>query len=635
MAAVLTYLPAAVETDYEDEANLATYTFSAVDLGTASTDRLIIVVAHSRDAGSDAVNGCTIQGITADLVVSTKTASGSSDTIGIFSATVPTLTTGDVVVTYDGTQVRCAITVYATTGTNPVAHATDSSEEAITGSVAVEAGGFVLAGANQASLAITWSAPTTQDIQASIAGGLTYTSAHDSYGSAQTVNCSATAGGVDIVAAFASFSDASAPDIDTGVEFDGTTDFLERTAAYDTAADTKEATVSFWVKRSSAVVAQIYDHQSAAGVGQFFISWSAADTVQIAAFEAGSSSSIAFSAVSQTGALPSDGNFHHVILSVDLVTSTVHLWIDDVDQLNGTGSPSNVLIDWTVTDAHVGSLVSTSSKYAGCLGEFVIANEYIDVSNTTIRRKFLSAAGSRVGLGADGSIPFLSAPLVYLSGGAPFTNFGAGGSFVESGSLIDCALSDLVSVVVLTVADASHAHAADNTILTLASVLVVAGSSHAHSAENTELVQANTLSIQEAAHAHTADSIALVQAAVLAVQESLHALTSEEVTVSLSTMLAVQGAAHAHTADNVAIVQQNVLAVLDAVHAHTADNIDLTQANTLIVSDAVHAMLVDNIALSLVVSVETPIGRVLCIQADDRVLVVAKDSRELLIQTIH
>src|SRR3546814_17811034 len=67
---------------------------------------------------------------------------------------------------------------------------------------------------------------------------------------------------------------------------------------------------------------------------------------------------------------------------------------------------------------------------------------YIDLSVTANRRKFVgSGAATSVDLGADGSTPTGTAPLVFLSGATAdwHTNKGAGGGFTENGALTDAA----------------------------------------------------------------------------------------------------------------------------------------------------------------------------------------------------
>jgi len=193
---------------------------------------------------------------------------------------------------------------------------------------------------------------------------------------------------------------------------------------------------------------------------------------------------------------------------------------------------------------------------------------------------------------------------------------------------------DLVQLYTLTVQEASHAHAADNLDLTQAHALAVQEAGHAHAADSVVLETAGTLSVADALHGHTADNLDLTQAHLLAIADAAHAHAADNIDLSTGIPLVVADASHGHAADNVALTQAHVLAIAEAVHGHLADNIDLTVTHAvLIVSDALHAHLADNINLTIPgQSVDTPIGRIYLVQAENRVVAVAAENRTLIVQ---
>jgi hypothetical protein len=78
----------------------------------------------------------------------------------------------------------------------------------------------------------------------------------------------------------------------------------------------------------------------------------------------------------------------------------------------------------------------------GCLAEFWLApGTYLDLTTAANIALFRGADGKPVDLGADGSLPTGSAPLIYLScrpgdaASAFATNRGTGGDFTITGSL--------------------------------------------------------------------------------------------------------------------------------------------------------------------------------------------------------
>lgn len=91
----------------ESTSALTTYTFSALALGAAAADRRIIVAAYGRSAGSRTVSTLTVAGISAALLVAANNTAGSCCELWI--ASVPTGTTGDVVVTFSSSMGRAAV----------------------------------------------------------------------------------------------------------------------------------------------------------------------------------------------------------------------------------------------------------------------------------------------------------------------------------------------------------------------------------------------------------------------------------------------------------------------------------------------------------------------------------------------
>ena len=180
------------------------------------------------------------------------------------------------------------------------------------------------------------------------------------------------------------------------------------------------------------------------------------------------------------------------------------------------------------------------------------------------------------------------------------------------------------SGITITVADASHGHAADGLTLTTATALSAADALHGHAADQAALSTNWLLAVADAASAHVADGPALTVASVLAVADALHAHISDSLGLStrwlltvadalhghaadnalldtsLATTLTAQDALHGHTADVLALVTNWLLAVADAAHGHAADNVTLSATGSvdLALADAVHAHLADNAGLS-------------------------------------
>ena len=161
----------------------------------------------------------------------------------------------------------------------------------------------------------------------------------------------------------------------------------------------------------------------------------------------------------------------------------------------------------------------------------------------------------------------------------------------------------LTSATAITIADALHAHAADNVVLTSQTAITIADALHAHAADNVvlQIAGATNLTVADALHAHTVDNVVLTSQIAIVVADALHAHTADGLTLTAASVLALQDALHAHAADNLTLELSGgiTLTLADALHAHTADGVLLTVSAYLVVSDALHAHAADNILLSI------------------------------------
>jgi hypothetical protein len=140
-----------------------TYTFAGQSLGAAG-DRLVVVVGHTLDSAFNQVSSVTIAGVAATIHVN-NTRSGTSDCcLFIASAYVPSGTSGDIVVTWQSSTFRCTIGVWALynlQSKSPRATVAPASADPVDLSLAVPAGGFVVAGATSLdATGFTWTGLT-------------------------------------------------------------------------------------------------------------------------------------------------------------------------------------------------------------------------------------------------------------------------------------------------------------------------------------------------------------------------------------------------------------------------------------------------------------------------------------------
>lgn len=116
-------------------ADASSYTFSAVGIGTASSDRTVIVAAFSRNSGSTAsISSVTVGGSAATKQSSANyNVAGGSSVCGLYTIPYPTGTTADIVVTLPSSYARAGVAAYAVYGlASVVPSATASATNATT-----------------------------------------------------------------------------------------------------------------------------------------------------------------------------------------------------------------------------------------------------------------------------------------------------------------------------------------------------------------------------------------------------------------------------------------------------------------------------------------------------------------------
>lgn len=129
-----------------------------------------------------------------------------------------------------------------------------------------------------------------------------------------------------------------------------------------------------------------------------------------------------------------DTTWYHVLLSYDLANAKAFIYVDDASVGDTPSTLDDNEIDYTRTDWAVGAANTGALPFNGAIAELFFAQEYLDISNEDNRRLFRSAAGHPVPLGADGSTPTGTQPIIYAIDGDMTNNLGSGGNFTAQGS---------------------------------------------------------------------------------------------------------------------------------------------------------------------------------------------------------
>ncbi|MBW8052029.1 MAG: hypothetical protein FVQ77_17145 [Cytophagales bacterium] len=227
------------------------------------------------------------------------------------------------------------------------------------------------------------------------------------------------------------------------VHFDGTNDVLKRAAGLTGAVDGPPFLWSIWINIAGSPGAVMWFFRDT--LGRLLSLRNASDKLQLQLRDPAGILLWAWNSDDSFTNLTNPG-WHHLLVAANLiaVTPVGQVFLDDAAlAITEVGAPTTGDIDWTFTDIAVGAKLNDTQFFNGDVAELYLTDEYLDISVLANRRKFIDASGKPVDLGADGSAPTGTAPLVFFSGATDdwHTNKGSGGGFTEIGALTDAASS--------------------------------------------------------------------------------------------------------------------------------------------------------------------------------------------------
>jgi hypothetical protein len=225
-------------------------------------------------------------------------------------------------------------------------------------------------------------------------------------------------------------------------DFDGTNDHMSR-SGLSGAVDSKKGLFSCWLRLDGGDGTDMEimsGFESADGLLYFTMRRQSSNRISVVL---GGSLQVTFATLSPS-TFQASATWRHILCSWDCATPLArHLYVNDVNEVGTPSVFTDGTIDYTLSSWAVGSSANAPSlRLNGCLAEVYLApGEYLDLSLVANRRKFISASGKPVHLGATGSLPTGTAPLIYLhlddaeSAASFATNRGTGGDFSITGSL--------------------------------------------------------------------------------------------------------------------------------------------------------------------------------------------------------
>ena len=457
-----------------------TYTFSNQAIGTASSDRVVIVNIGSLKDTSAAysVTSVTIGGVAATKIHSAQTL--TSFGLSSYYATVPTGTTANIVIVHSANQNRVGIQVVTTTNVgefHQVALAEASSgSDPLSFTVDAPAGSLVIGYVyDTASSSQTWT-ELTENFDEQVSTTHYHSGAIKNYSSAATPTITADPsgssntlgivvvfrpaysgwnfgtngflleGGDDVAAGIdSSVTPTPATYIPDAARFDGSGEYGTRTSALAGTSSSETAICgSVWLKFNDTGQSDlIFGLQQSSGDSDHPFNirrHSSSGSVAFRVWKFG----VAVYVAARGNVNLDDGLWHHVAWNINLASGpTVQIYIDGVDAKDPASSASTGNFVGNSPNIGVGIDQRNSNEILnGDMADlWILLGENIDLSVPANLAKFITTDGQAVDLGSTGTNPNGSTPTIFMhldSGETPnnwMTNAGDGGAITLAGTL--------------------------------------------------------------------------------------------------------------------------------------------------------------------------------------------------------
>jgi hypothetical protein len=211
--------------------------------------------------------------------------------------------------------------------------------------------------------------------------------------------------------------------------FDGSADYYSRASDLDGNADGKVGLLSAWVNLNGGDATTMC--LLANTTSRFIFQRSSADHFQVLGRNTSGTNVLG---IRTTGvSYVASSTWYHVLASWDLVSGDTHIYVNDVSNILETTADDDE-IEYTRSSWAIASDTAGANKANVSIAELYFAEEYLDLSVGSNRRKFILDDGTPASLGPNGEHPTGTRPIIYASDGDGSNNLGTGGDFVANGT---------------------------------------------------------------------------------------------------------------------------------------------------------------------------------------------------------
>jgi hypothetical protein len=241
------------------------------------------------------------------------------------------------------------------------------------------------------------------------------------------------------------------PLICDAASFEGSNDNMRRTSSLADLTDGKTGIFSLWFRKNGGDGGQrflLINGDPAASADKVNLQFDSANRL-VLTLRRNSSYQIAWQC--RAGSYTAGPAWHHFLAAWDLNDSAkCKIYVDGADVTDSVSGPvASYSIGYSSATWYVGSsTTATLQNYNGDLAEMYFApNQWLDITQASVRNLFRTPAGKPADLGSNGSVPTGSVPTIYfhLDDGEAPNNFAINrtgkGDFTVGGGLATAATS--------------------------------------------------------------------------------------------------------------------------------------------------------------------------------------------------
>lgn len=222
------------------------------------------------------------------------------------------------------------------------------------------------------------------------------------------------------------------------MDFDGSTSIVSRGAGLSSVVDGKAGLFSCWFRLDTLPVANdMYILDSDPNRIQVWLTKSGTDMSVVVRHRDSTGTNAWFSNTDLI--IQADSTWHHLLMAWKMDVGGAHwIYVDDVSEELTPTTFTDLTLDYTNTNWHVGAQGGPADFYNGCLAEvYLDLNRHLDLSVESNRRFFITSDLKARDLTNSNSSSWASGgiPTVYLRNGVSTfgTNLGNGGDFTPTG----------------------------------------------------------------------------------------------------------------------------------------------------------------------------------------------------------